>query len=121
MQKIAIAAAAALTLLAGPALAQDMKPVKTLDDFFSMVVGKKLAWEYGHQIFHPDGNSTGIWKGREIVGTWFWDKDGAYCQSMGLKGRSPRNDCGRSMVIDGKKVFVTRGDGTKFTMTIVEK
>lgn len=122
MQKMFIVAATALTLFAGPAVAQDMKPVKTLDDFFSTIVGKKLDFGFGHQIFHADGSSTGIWKQYEMVGTWFWDKDGAFCQSMGVKGRSKRtNDCGRTVVVKGDKATITRGDGSKFAVTIMKK
>ncbi len=122
MTKPALIAAVAFVLAAGSALAADAKPVKTLDDFFSTIVGKKLDFGFGHQIFHPDGNSTGIWKSYEMVGTWFWDKDGKFCQTMGVKGRSPgKTDCGRTVVVMGNKATITRGNGTKFTVTIMEK
>ena len=85
MKKIALIAA--LALFAGTAAASTAKPITNLDDFFRFIVEKKLDFGFGHQIFHKDGNSTGIYKGREMEGTWIWEET-SFCQTMGLKGRA---------------------------------
>lgn len=120
MLKRIIPVATALTLFAGAASAQEGKPVKSLEDFFSMIVGKTLSYDLGHQTFHADGNSTGVYKGGKFTGNWMWEGT-TYCQFINWKGQRQWNDCGRSMVVKGNVAHITRGNGSKYTMKIMEK
>ena len=117
----ATAIAAALALAASGALAQEGKPVKTLDDFFTMIVDKPMGHEHGVQTFHADGTTSGVYKLGEFTGTWLWEKN-TFCQFITWKGGVRQwNDCGRSMVVMGNKVTITRGNGSKITVTFRAK
>ncbi|MCY4237737.1 MAG: hypothetical protein OXC93_05225 [Rhodospirillaceae bacterium] len=102
------------------AAATDWKRVKTLDEFSGSIVGKKLVTSISEQIFHADGTSTGTYKGYKVKGTWWWQTD-TYCQEMGVVNRGSRRDCGRTIAVQDNKAHVTRGDGSKYIATIMQK
>ena len=121
MTRILILAGAALTLSAGAALSADMVQVKTEAEFRKLIVGKKLDWGTGHQMFHADGKVTALWKGHDLIGTWNWTGD-TYCRTLGIKGRTPQYDC-RTVAVKENTATITRkgGKGESYNVTIKDK
>lgn len=110
----------ALALYSGAALGADMVRIKSEAEFRNVIVGKKLGFKVGHQIFHADGTITGMYKGYEMAGTWIWAGD-TYCRTLGLVGRTPQNDC-RTVAVKDNKAKITRnnGKGDPYVVTIGE-
>ena len=121
MSRIILLAGAALALSAGAALSADMVQIKTEAEFRKVIVGKKLDFKTGHQIFHADGRAGGIYKGKKLVGTWNWTGD-TYCRTLGWVGQNAQYDC-RTVAVKGSMATITRkgGKGKPYNVTIMDK
>lgn len=121
MSRIVLLAGAALVLSAGAALSADMKQIKTEAEFRKVIVGKKLDFKTGYQMFHADGKMTALWKGYDLIGTWNWTGD-TYCRTLGRVGKTGQYDC-RTVAVKGNTVTITRkgGKGKPYNVTIVDE
>lgn len=121
MSRIFFLAGAALALSAGAALSADMMQIKTEAEFRKVIVGKKLDFKIGHQIFHADGQVGGIYKGKKIDGFWNWVGD-TYCRTITIGGRAAPSDC-RTIAVKGNTGTITRkaGKGKPYNVTIMDK
>jgi len=121
MLRIFAIAGAALALSVGPVLSADMVQIKTEAEFRKLIVDKKLDFKTGYQMFHADGKASGLYKGKELVGTWNWVGD-TYCRTLGWEGGNAQYDC-RTVAVKGNTATITRkgGKGKSYNVTIMEK
>ena len=73
---------AALTLSAAPvSAASDYIQVTTEAAFSTLVIDKPLVRNHNAFTIRANGTLTGVYNGREMVGTWEWVGD-AFCRTL---------------------------------------
>jgi len=100
-----------------PVMADNYKRIKTEQDFNTIVVGKKLAWEGGTATIRANGKTTGrLRKQGKYSGSWVFTK-GFYCRNLVIGGEETGTNC-QTVEVSGKSIRLTRDQG-KGRVTIV--
>ena len=113
------AAATALLLSAGPALAE-YRPVTDKAEFLGLIAGKALTNRLYNLTLSvsPDGQIAGSALGWEVTGSWAW-QDGFFCREMAWGGDPIPYNC-QLVEVDGDEMRFTvdqgAGDSASFRL-----
>ena len=111
IQAPALAATLAVTLAAGPALAENFKRILTEADYRATVVDKKITRGSGFFIVHGDGRLTGSIPQGPLAGDWNWEKT-FFCRSITINNDPAGSKCQVIKVSpDGKTLMIIGDEG----------
>lgn len=66
--------------------------LKNEAEFRAKIVGRQLTSSKAQLLFKADGTYTGVWKGKDMYGKW-WFKDNGYCRSATVGNRELSDKC----------------------------
>lgn len=103
-----IAAALATLCLAAPALA-DLTRITDRGTFLSYVQGRELSRIGVSLLVYPDGSIQGRALGRNVTGTWAWER-GLFCRTLDAGDRQFGRNC-QVVSVDGNSIRFQADEG----------